>query len=141
MSMVLMLALSACSSSAPEVPKAAKQFSDTQACVEPLADMRINHMEYILHQRDDTVIRGIRTRQHSLEECINCHVTKSDEGEYPAVTSSKHFCKSCHEYTAVSIDCFQCHNDNPVDMMQLTQMPADHPSTLINNQKVVLNDD
>ncbi|MGD2056814.1 MAG: sulfur reduction protein DsrJ, partial [Gammaproteobacteria bacterium] len=46
-------------------------FSETQGCVEPTEEMRRNHMEYILHQRDETMHRGIRTKQYSLEECIN----------------------------------------------------------------------
>ncbi|MEN8107405.1 MAG: hypothetical protein ABFS22_05295 [Pseudomonadota bacterium] len=96
----------------PEVPKAKARFSDTQECVEPLEDMRKNHMEYILHQRDATVHEGIRTRQHSLVECINCHV--SDAADAARASSEKHFCSSCHSYASVKIDCFQCHADRPV---------------------------
>ena len=74
--------------------------------------MRSNHMEYILHQRDETMYKGIRDKQHSLVECINCHV--SDAPDAPRVSSEQHFCNSCHTYAAVSIDCFQCHADRPV---------------------------
>jgi hypothetical protein len=97
----------------PSVPEAQKRFSETQGCVEPTDDMRKNHMEYILHQRDATVHEGIRTKQHSLVECINCHV--SDAPDAPRVSSEEHFCNSCHSYAAVRIDCFQCHADRPVD--------------------------
>jgi hypothetical protein len=96
----------------PDIPAAQNRFSDTQGCVEPTADMRKNHMEYILHQRDETVHEGIRDKQHSLVECINCHV--SDAPDAPRVSSEKHFCSSCHSYASVSIDCFQCHADRPV---------------------------
>jgi hypothetical protein len=95
----------------PVVPEARDRVSETQGCVEPTDDMRRNHMEYILHQRDQTVHQGIRTRQYSLEECINCHV--SDEPDGPRYDSKEHFCNSCHSYAAVSIDCFQCHRDRP----------------------------
>lgn len=91
-----------------------RHFSPTQACVEPEEEMRRNHMEYILHQRDETMHRGIRTRQYALEECINCHATKDDSGNYIRVEDSRHFCASCHTYASVSIDCFQCHSDVPV---------------------------
>jgi hypothetical protein len=91
-----------------------RHFSATQACVEPEEEMRRNHMEYILHQRDETMHRGIRTRQYALEECINCHATKDDSGNYVRVEDSQHFCASCHTYASVSIDCFQCHSDVPV---------------------------
>ena len=59
----------------PEIPAAQARYSDTQGCVEPTAEMRRNHMNYILHQRDETMHRGIRTKQYSLVECINCHVS------------------------------------------------------------------
>lgn len=99
-------------SSGPFIPKAQRRYSDTQGCVEPTEEMRKNHMEYILDQRDATVHEGIRTRQYSLEECINCHV--SDAPDAPRVDSEKHFCNSCHTFASVSIDCFQCHADRPV---------------------------
>jgi hypothetical protein len=101
------------SSSGFYIPQAQRRFSEEQGCVEPTAEMRTNHMEYILDQRDATVHEGIRTRQHSLEECINCHV--SDAPDAPRVDSERHFCNSCHTYAAVSIDCFQCHADRPVN--------------------------
>jgi hypothetical protein len=101
------------SSSGFYIPQAQRRFSEEQGCVEPTAEMRKNHMEYILDQRDATMHEGIRTRQHSLEECINCHV--SDAPDAPRVDSEKHFCNSCHTYASVSIDCFQCHADRPVN--------------------------
>ena len=76
--------------------------------------MKRNHMKYILHQRDDTVHEGVRTRQYALEECINCHASKDEKGEYIRVEDSRHFCAACHTYTATKIDCFQCHADVPV---------------------------
>ncbi len=96
----------------PAVPEAQDRYSATQGCVEPTAEMRRNHMEYILHQRDETVHRGIRTKQYSLEQCINCHV--SDAPDAPRYKNDEHFCSSCHSYAAVRIDCFQCHADRPV---------------------------
>ena len=82
-------------------------------CVEPVEDMRKNHMEYILHQRDETMHEGIRTSKHSFKQCISCHAVKDDNGEFVHVYDSKHFCVTCHEYASVSIDCFQCHADTP----------------------------
>jgi len=94
------------------IPEAQRRFSEEQGCVEPTAEMRANHMEYILDQRDATMHEGIRTTQYSLNECIDCHV--SDAPDAPRIDSEKHFCNSCHTYAAVSIDCFQCHADRPV---------------------------
>lgn len=95
-------------------PEPARHFSAEQKCVAPVEEMRKNHMKYILHQRDETVHEGIRTRQYSLEECVNCHAAKNDEGEYIPVNAPDQFCYSCHSYAAVHIDCFQCHATRPV---------------------------
>ena len=100
------------SSSSFYIPEAQRRFSEEQGCVEPTEEMRTNHMEYILDQRDATVHEGIRTTQYSLNECIDCHV--SDAPDAPRVDSEKHFCNSCHTFASVSIDCFQCHADRPV---------------------------
>ena len=97
-----------------EIAEPQRHFSPTQECVEPEDEMRRNHMEYILHQRDDTVYDGIRTRQYALEECINCHASKDESGEYVRVEDSRHFCSSCHTYASVCMDCFQWHADVPV---------------------------
>ncbi len=106
----------------PFIPEAQDRVSEEQGCVEPLDEMRKNHMEHILHQRDETVHEGIRTKQYSLNECINCHVSKAPDA--PRISSEKHFCNSCHTYAAVSIDCFQCHADRPVDTSHLHKLPA-----------------
>ena len=83
-------------------------------CVEDPTWMRTNHFETVLHQRDDTVLRGIRTQKHSLKNCIDCHITPNESGEYARYSNSEeHFCASCHTYAAVSVDCFQCHADRP----------------------------
>lgn len=79
-------------------------------CVEDTKEMRVNHMEKILHQRDKTMREGIRTKQYSLKECINCHVDEHAEARFG---NDNHFCSSCHNYAAVTIDCFQCHADRP----------------------------
>ena len=85
-----------------------------EQCVEDPTWMRTNHFETVLHQRDETVIRGIRTTKHSLKNCIDCHVTPNAEGEYARYSNSEeHFCASCHTFAAVTIDCFQCHADRP----------------------------
>lgn len=92
-------------------------------CVEDTDFMRRNHMSLLKHQRDDTVHEGIRSKQHSLKECIDCHVVMGPDEIPVTVASPQHFCRSCHDYTAVSIDCFQCHASRP----EPADMPAGHP--------------
>lgn len=77
-----------------------------EQCVEPTAEMRRNHMEKILHQRDETMHRGIRTTKHSLKNCIDCHADPKTN----SVLGKDGFCESCHRYASVGIDCFSCHS-------------------------------
>ncbi len=83
-------------------------------CVQPTEVMRRNHMQFILHHRDETMHKGVRTKQYSLKECINCHVQPKADGSYPSIHTKEHFCNSCHTYAAVHIDCFECHATHPV---------------------------
>jgi hypothetical protein len=113
----------------PIVPEAQRRVSEAQGCVEPTADMRRNHMKYILHQRDETVHEGIRTKQFSLEQCIDCHVSSAPDA--PRVSSEQHFCNSCHTYAAVNIDCFECHADRPLpDSGKISMVPITTPDHL-----------
>ncbi len=82
-------------------------------CIKPEDDMRRNHMNYILHERDETVHEGIRGEPKSLANCIDCHVEPNEKGEIAGIESSEHFCNACHQYASVQIDCFQCHADRP----------------------------
>lgn len=82
-------------------------------CIQPEDEMRRNHMNYILHQRDITMHQGIRTETDSLAKCIDCHVEPDSNGEIAGIESNEHFCTSCHQYASVQIDCFQCHADRP----------------------------
>ncbi len=89
------------------VPLPAIQIDKAQGekCVEPTEVMRRNHMNFILHQRDETMHRGIRTVKHSLRNCVNCHA----DPKTGSVLGKDGFCETCHSYAAVSIDCFGCH--------------------------------
>lgn len=87
--------------------------SNGDKCVEPTAVMRQNHMKFLLHQRDETMHEGVRTKKYSLKECINCHANKDEQGKYIPVTKPGEFCQSCHAYTSVKLDCFECHATKP----------------------------
>ena len=77
-----------------------------EKCVEDVATMRRSHMEFLRHQRDETVHRGIRGARHSLAGCIECHANAKDGS---VLGSPSHFCQGCHAYAAVKLDCFECH--------------------------------
>ncbi len=94
----------------PSLPKA-----KGERCVEPTQVMRERHWEFLLHHRDETVHKGVRTIRHSLKNCLECHVLPNERGEYPRASDSSHFCSSCHVFASVRIDCFECHADRPRD--------------------------
>ena len=91
------------------------QLSQAQGeqCVEETAFMRRNHMDLLKHQRNETMRKGIRTEKYSLTGCINCHVTRGEDGQYASIESREHFCSSCHTYAGVRLDCFECHTSQP----------------------------
>ena len=89
----------------PARPTAAEQ------CVEPVEVMRRNHMKFLLHQRDATVIEGERGSKYSLTGCMDCHNPADDSGRVVRYEDPEHFCAECHAYTGVRIDCFECHAD------------------------------
>ena len=79
-------------------------------CVAPTEFMRRNHMSMMKHQRDETVHEGVRGKPFSLAGCMDCHAVKGADGQPVAYADSRHFCRSCHDFAAVSIDCFECHS-------------------------------
>ena len=82
-------------------------------CVEPTEYMRRNHMELIRHQRDTTVYGGIRSTKHSLEGCVTCHTGHRDDRTPVPINSDGQFCEACHDYAAVTLNCFDCHATIP----------------------------
>ena len=83
------------------------------SCVAPTDLIRRNHMDYLKHGRDDTVIDGKRGIKYSLSECVDCHASKNAHGESVSVIDEGQFCQECHNYVAVSPACFQCHRTTP----------------------------
>ena len=92
----------------PTIPKGMGE-----KCVEDTQFMRRNHMELLMHKRDETMRQGIRTTKYSLKECISCHAVNGPDGKPVSINSEKHFCRACHSYAAVSPDCFLCHASTP----------------------------
>ncbi|MBT3071994.1 hypothetical protein KKP04_14115 [Rhodomicrobium sp. Az07] len=82
-------------------------------CVASTDVMRRNHMDLMKHQRDETVHEGVRGKPFGLAGCVGCHAVKGADGQPVSHGDSRHFCRSCHDYAAVSIDCFQCHASRP----------------------------
>jgi hypothetical protein len=93
--------------------------------------MRRNHMDLLKHQRDATMHKGIRGKSaDSLKKCISCHAVKGDDGKFVSIESPKHFCRVCHDYTAVRIDCFSCHASTPGEKKSTAAKEANKKSDL-----------
>ena len=94
------------------------------ACVAPTDDMRRNHMDYLKHQRDRTVHQGVRRSKFSLSGCVDCHAAVHGTEAVP-INAEGQFCQGCHDFAAVSIDCFQCHRGIPSEtLVPLTGIPS-----------------
>jgi hypothetical protein len=92
------------------VPKPAIERGKGDKCVNDTEFMRKNHMTLLKHQRDETVHSGIRTKQYSLNGCIECHASQKTGR---VTGSDENFCQGCHSYAAVQLDCFECHASKP----------------------------
>jgi [DsrC]-trisulfide reductase subunit J len=92
----------------PDIPKASGAPHP-----EGNAFWRENHPDLLRHDRDRTVRDGEREIQASLKGCMVCHAVTNESGNVVTYESEQNFCRVCHEYVAVKIDCFICHRSTP----------------------------
>lgn len=90
------------------------------SCVGDPAFMRRNHMSLLKHQRDDTLRGGLRSGAFSLKQCVSCHASPVS---HSVTAQPGDFCRSCHTYAAVRIDCFECHANQPSPLAQPAGLP------------------
>ncbi|RMF41463.1 MAG: Hdr-like menaquinol oxidoreductase cytochrome c subunit [Alphaproteobacteria bacterium] len=74
---------------------------------------RRHHPDLLRHDRDLTLRMGDRTVRASLRQCLVCHAVTGPDARPVAAGDPGGFCAVCHEYAAVSIDCFTCHKATP----------------------------
>ena len=92
----------------PDIPK-----GKGKSCIAPTDFMRRNHMNLLKHDRYETVHFGNRQVKASLKQCVSCHAVNGANNIPVTVEDPKHFCRACHDYVAVKIDCFECHASRP----------------------------
>ncbi len=102
----------------PHIPK-----GKGEQCVAETDFMRRNHMDLLKHDRDLTMYKGLREIDFSLKGCIECHSVQDEKGTALTVKDERHFCRACHDFAAVKMDCFQCHASRPEVASKV--MPAD----------------
>lgn len=111
---VLATLLQGCGDVAPEPDlSVARAKAEHCAISDDISEVRKHHMNRLLHKRDQTMHQGIRTKNYSFKECINCHVPKAEGKNKVTYEDEKYFCTTCHVYTGIKLDCFQCHSDQP----------------------------
>ncbi len=115
LALVVLLLSTAVMSESAVVTQGSKAAGLNSCIVESTEMMRRNHMEFLKHDRIETVRKGVRDTKASLAECVDCHAAKDDKGNAIPVNAEGQFCESCHHYAAVSLPCFQCHRKVPED--------------------------
>lgn len=111
---------------APDIPKA-----QSGPCVRDPAFMRRYHMTMLLRQRDETVHQGLRGGDFSLARCVTCHAVAAADGKPVDYADPRHFCRSCHAYASVSIDCFECHASKPETPMKAADAAPEADADLV----------
>ncbi len=79
---------------------------------------RVNHPRLLRHDRDLTLREGEREITASLASCVACHSVNGPDSKPVSYESGEYFCRVCHDYAAVRIDCFQCHNSLPPELSE-----------------------
>ncbi|WP_143130920.1 Hdr-like menaquinol oxidoreductase cytochrome c subunit [Roseospirillum parvum] len=95
----------------PQVPAAAPGTE----CLAPPGEMRRTHMDRLTHRRTEAVRAGIRQPAESLTRCLSCHAVTDTHGQVVTAEDPRHFCRECHDFAAVTVDCFSCHASRPED--------------------------
>jgi len=103
------LCLAATAAAQTRVPMPVLEVDRNTSCVAPPDVMRRTHMDLLMHRRDRTVHQGVRGGDEALARCISCHAGSKGA----AIGNRDAFCQSCHDYVAVKLDCFECHQGRP----------------------------
>jgi len=91
------------------VPLPVLQVDRTTTCVAPPEVMRREHAR-MLAQRKELVRQGVRGGPQALQGCLECH---ADRRTGVAAGTPQAFCQACHDFVAVRLDCFACHQPAP----------------------------
>ncbi len=115
----------------PQIPKAVQG----EECILPADEMRRSHMDQLRHDRDQTLRLGNRDVEFSLKACIACHVDPTEETVAGTQIEGPEFCKSCHDFAGVRLDCFECHTTRPEQSAMFHPLVTPGMQTLRNAQQ------
>jgi hypothetical protein len=94
----------------PVIPKPA----ESEHCIRDNDSMRRYHVTMAYQQRDAVVHSGDRSGEFSIGRCVTRHAVPGADGKPVSYADPRHFCRACHDYEAVSIDCFDCRRSTPL---------------------------
>jgi|YelNatPaOPRAMG01_1025707.scaffolds.fasta_scaffold00064_37 hypothetical protein len=101
-----------------DTPAIQQLAANDKHCVLPTEEMRAYHMQLLISWRDQVVRTGNRIwvspsgqkYEPSLSNtCLGCHSNKAE------------FCDQCHNYAAVTPNCWGCHLDKPAGAKTMAQ--------------------
>jgi len=104
------------------VPQPVIEMARGEQCVEDPEIMRRYHQDFLRKQADATVHGGERVGRHDLASCIECHASEVTRS---VASANSDFCMSCHIFTGVAVNCFQCHAHRP---SVTSFLPFTHPT-------------
>jgi len=79
------------------------------SCVADTEFMRRNHMTLLKHEHNEPRSQDTPGEGYTFRECLDCHAAGGPDARPVTADSPEHFCRSCHDYVALKIDCFDCH--------------------------------
>jgi hypothetical protein len=82
-------------------------------CVAPVEYMRTSHMTLLMNWRDQVVRQGIRDYAAFDGQHYTMSLTSTCLKQCHSVGKAE-FCDRCHNYEAVSLPCWDCHEDSKV---------------------------
>ncbi|MFV2003314.1 MAG: hypothetical protein ACC619_10080, partial [Paracoccaceae bacterium] len=68
---------------------------------------------------------GDRNISYSLKGCVACHAVMGPDALPISSDNGQYFCRVCHDYVAVKIGCFQCHNSLPDPKIRALLVPEE----------------
>ncbi|GAB6049286.1 hypothetical protein JCM16106_01300 [Hydrogenophilus islandicus] len=84
-------------------------YPERGSCIDDPQKMRRDHHAMLHQQKNRTVMLGERDAKVNFQQCIACHASAETRS---VAAGPNDFCVACHQYAAVKIDCFTCHQPN-----------------------------
>ncbi len=75
--------------------------------------MQKNHQDLLKGRMNAEYPLDMTQKNISIEQCVTCHVQRGQDNMPVSADNANHFCRECHTFNKVSVNCFQCHASLP----------------------------